>query len=266
MDTHPDTTGNYEAALALAANGYFPVAILPGTKVPAERGWQEWPKRTLTEESIARRWKGTRNGLALLCHDLVVIDVDDADKLGLVLEKCGLKAAPICRTPRGGFHVHARSRKGMQLSRKIKVRGQDIDLLTGPSLSILPPHANEEGVPYEWLTEGLPSIAELPIARLAWTRERKRRRIHAAVAGDGDPHSLPYRGRRYVDRFERAVSGHNGHTMTFVAALKIVRFVRGDRELAWQLLRHFNATKCDPPWREEPDLKHKLEDALKKAR
>ena len=151
------TTGNYEGALELAKNGYIPVAMLPGTKVPAERGWQEWPGRPLTEESIARRWKGTRNGIALLCHGLVVLDVDDANKLDLVLEKCGLKEAPICRTPRGGYHVHARARKGMELRRRIKVHGQDIDLLTGPSLSILPPHTNEAGVPYEWLTRRAPA-------------------------------------------------------------------------------------------------------------
>jgi hypothetical protein len=97
-----DTTGNYEAALGLAQKGYIPVAMIPGTKLPAEREWQGWPNRDLTEELIARRWQGTRNGIALFCHDLVVLDIDDADKLDLVLERCGLKQAPICRTPRGG--------------------------------------------------------------------------------------------------------------------------------------------------------------------
>ncbi len=259
------TTGNYEGALELAKNGYIPVAMRPGSKVPAESGWQEWPTRLFTEESIARRWKGTRNGIALLCHGLVVLDVDDANKLDLVLENCGLKKAPICRTPRGGYHVHARSRKGMELRRTIKVRGQPIDLLTGPSLSILPPHANAEGVPYEWLTEGLPAISELPLARLAWTRERRRRRVRTVIAVDGDPWSLLTRGRPYVDRFERAVSGRSGHTTTFVSALKIVRFVGGDADLAWQLLSYYNATKCDPEW-SECELRHKWEDALEKAR
>jgi hypothetical protein len=266
MNTVMDTTGNYEEALMLAKNGYLPVAMQAGTKIPAEKEWQQWPNRPLTEDSIARRWKFTRNGIAILCHDLAVLDVDDANKLDFVLEKCGLKRAPICRTPRGGYHVHVRVRRGMDLRRKIKVLGQDIDLLTGPSLSILPPHTNEAGVPYEWLTPGLPPIAELPIARLAWTRDRKRRRILTALVEDCDPASLLYRGRLYVDRFERAVSGQKGHTTTFVSALKIVGFVRGDRDLAWQLLRYYNATKCDPPWREEPELKHKLDDALQRAR
>jgi len=265
MTRTTDITGNYEEALDLAKNGYIPVAMLPGTKVPAEKEWQQWPSRVLTEESIARRWKTTRNGIAILCHDLIVLDVDDASKLDYVLEKCGLKKAPICRTPRGGFHIHGRARRGMELHRKIKVLGQDIDLLTGPSLSILPPHTNEEGIAYEWLTPGLPPITELPLTRLAWTRDRKRRRIQTTLVEDCDPESLLYRGRLYVDHFERAVSGQNGHTTTFVSALKIVRFVRGDRDLAWQLLLYYNATKCDPEWSER-ELRHKWEDALEKAK
>lgn len=260
-----DTTDNYETALELAENGYIPVAMIPGTKLPAEREWQEWPNRPLTEDSIARRWRGTRNGIALLCHGLVVLDIDDADKLDLVLERCGLKSAPICRTPRGGYHVHARARSGMRLGRKIKLHGQAIDLLTGSSLSILPPHTNDAGVPYEWLTDGLPPISELPLARLAWTRERKRRQIHTAVAAVGDPQSLLWRGQRYVDTFERAVSGANGHTTTFVSALKIATFAGRDPDLTWQLLMYYNATKCDPEW-SEPELRHKWKDALAKAR
>ena len=85
------------------------------------------------------------------------------------------------------------------------------------------------------------------------------------IVGDGDPRSLLSRGRLYVDRFERAVSGQNGHTTTFVSALKIVRFVGGDPDLAWQLLSYYNATKCDPEW-DERALRHKWEDALEKAR
>ena len=68
-----------------------------------------------------------------------------------------------------------------------------------------------------------------------------------------------------VDRFERAVSGRSGHATTFVSALKIVRFVGGDADLAWQLLSYYNATKCDPEW-SECELRHKWEDALEKER
>src|SRR4051794_28578741 len=42
MHALPDSTGNYERALVLAKQGYLPVAMLPGLKVPAEKGWQTW--------------------------------------------------------------------------------------------------------------------------------------------------------------------------------------------------------------------------------
>ena len=83
------------------------------------------------------------------------------------------------------------------------------------------------------------------------------------------------RGRGYVDTFEkRAVAGANGHTALFIAALKIVSFVRklgGGEDEMWRLLLYFNATKCDPPWdvtnqEELRALQHKLQEAMKKVR
>src|SRR5438128_41978 len=111
MKTPPD---NFETALELAEKGYIPVAMLPGLKVPAEDRWNEWADRAVTEESILRRWQGNRNGVAILCKDLIVLDVDAEDRLDTVLEKCGLKNSPICRTPGGGYHVHARMRRGVE--------------------------------------------------------------------------------------------------------------------------------------------------------
>ena len=231
------TTGNYEGALELAKNGYIPVAMLPGTKVPAEKEWQGWPGRPLTEESIARRWKGTRNGIALLCHGLVVLDIDDADKLDLVLEKCGLTRSPICRTPRGGYHVHARARKGMELRRTIKVHGQDIDLLTGPSLSILPPHTNEAGVPYEWLTPGLPRSPSCP-----WPAWRGRGNASDAASGRAIGRRRRPRGASSPAAGSTSTgssgpsAARTGTRRPSSPRLKIVRFVGGDPDLAWQLL------------------------------
>src|SRR5438128_2352757 len=128
MAKNPDTT-NYEIALDLARKGYIPVAMLPGKKVPAEKSWQEWGERPVTEESITQRWRHTRNGIAILCKDLVVFDIDDGELLDPVLRAAGLDArrTPICRTP-GGYHVHARYRRGVELRAKIKLRGRELDL------------------------------------------------------------------------------------------------------------------------------------------
>ncbi len=263
MHTLPDSTGNYERALELARSGYLPVAILPGTKIPAEKGWQQW-EEPVSEESIARRWKGTRNGIALLCKDILVIDVDDASLLDEVLAKCGLKDAPICRTPRGGYHVHARVRRGVKLQRTIKVRGQELDLLTGPSLSILPPHTNEAGIPYEWLTNGLPVKSELPVAKIGWTRERTRKRTVQLILPVDNAAEAVRRARAYVARIEPAISGQNGHSQTFRVAVVLILKFSLSFEQAWSLLLEYSE-RCLPPWSEK-ELRHKLEDALKLRR
>jgi hypothetical protein len=264
-------TDNFDAALQLAKNGYVPVAMLPGLKVPAERGWQGWMDRAVTEGSIAERWRGTRNGIGILCKDIVVFDVDAQgdDLLRLVLERCALRPerTPICRTPRGGYHVHARFRRGVDLRSKIKLGGQELDVLTGPRLSILPPHTNEEGVPYEWLTQGLPPILELPLANVGWTRERTRRRLARNVAPFAGDDSMVRRAWSWVACVEGAVSGQAGHNRTFRVCCKLTHPPPRGFGLcfaqAWPILLAWNEA-CEPPWTEK-ELTHKLEDALKKA-
>lgn len=271
MKARPDTPGVPEA---LFAKGYIPVAMVRGTKTPAEK-WSHLYDQGRTIESIRERWRHDY-GLAIICKGLVVIDVDEENTLDMVVEKCGAKDAPICKTPSGGFHIHGRLRKGVERSRKIRIHGEPCDLLVGRSLSILPPSVGENWVPYEYLATELPPIDELPLLRVAWTYERERKRIQSVILPEACGKSdILRRGRGYVDRFDRrAVSGQGGHTSLFVAALKICGFVKklaGGEQEAWQLLLYYNATKCDPPWdvtdaRDVAALRHKLEDAMQKAR
>jgi len=156
---------NLQAALQLREKSYLPVAILPGLKVPAER-WTRWLTDEMTEESITRRWQFTRNGIAVICRGFVVFDVDDANELDFVIDSAGLKNAPICKTPRGGYHVHARVRSGVVVTKKQKVKGHELDLLANDALSHVPPSVNENGVPYKWIGAGLLRITELPFARI----------------------------------------------------------------------------------------------------
>jgi hypothetical protein len=261
---------NLQTALELREKHYIPVAIYRGSKEPAEC-WGRWMTETPTVDSIHERWTGTDHDVAVLCKDLLVFDVDreDEDLLAYVLEQANCKEAPICKTPSGGFHVHTRARRNIDARRKIKVRGKLIDLLAGPSLSILPPSAG-----YTWLTDPLPAREDLPFGNIGWTRTRRRVSKLLATTGkmdstDGqDAQQILRRGRAYVDKFTPSIAGQNGHTACFVAALKIVSFVRqlgGTDADAWALLNYFNATKCEPEW-SEPELKHKFNDALQKAR
>lgn len=172
MEKQPESIGNVQAALDAFAKGYTVVAMKPRTKEPAEK-WKRWLSQEMTAESVYERWEGTDYGIALYCHNLLVIDVDDANRLDFVLEKSGLKHAPICQTPRGGYHVHGRLRSGVELVRKIDLKGWAIDLLTKDSLSIIPRSCGADGSPYRWLGEGLPPISELPYVNIGWTRERR---------------------------------------------------------------------------------------------
>lgn len=250
---------NYELARDLADKGYIPVAMRPGAKLPAERAWQEWAGRPVTDESIARRWRGTRLGVAILCAGLVVLDVDDPAILDDVLRDCGLSAAPICRTPRGGYHVHALARSEEGLRRRIKVNGRGVDLLTGPSLSILPPHTDDRGVPYEWLTGGLPAKRELPVADVGWTRERTPREARPPVTGE-DAGPATKGDIRFPERYCLAITsvqGSNG-SRGLVRMVCVMRDAgRTPEQTLSYALGPWNAACAAPQWPEE-DIRHAI--------
>jgi len=140
--------------------------------------------------------------------------------------------------------------------------------------AICPWSQTPDGI-YQWLGPIIPA-GDLPKLKVSDLRVRARRRLQSSIAPEFcDPGSIVYGGKAYVDRFDRrAVGGQGGHTSLFIAAKKIVGFVRrlgGGEQEAWQLLLYYNATKCDPPWDvtnpgDEAALRHKLHDAMKKQR
>ena len=146
------------------------MAMTPATKIPAEK-WTRWMNESPTRESIFERWQKTDNGVALLCKDLIVIDVDDENSLDFVIDQCG--EAPLCRTS-AGFHLHYRPSPSVPVARRIRVGGRPIDLLTGRSLSIVPPLTNNQGVPYKWLNGELPDYQSLPVVTLNWSCDAPR--------------------------------------------------------------------------------------------
>jgi hypothetical protein len=115
-----------------------------------------------------------------------------------------------------------------------------------------------------WLGEGLRPRSELPVARIGWTRQRTRRRTGRTAFAEGlaDISEACRRARAYLARVEGAVSGQGGHNATFRAACILTqRFSLAFPE-AWPLLLEWNE-RCSPPW-SESELRHKLEDALKR--
>ncbi len=228
---------------------YEPVSMLEG-KVPAEK-WRHLYAAPRTVEDIQRGWRETF-GIAVITREpLVVIDVDDGAIAADILERCGLKDAPICRTPSGGLHAHGLLRKGVERSRTIKVKGEDADLLTGIGLSIIPPTPG-----YEWLGPGLPALDELPKCKVAWTRERTKKaaRIILSPAGSAvgevrDSLSRIANPEAYCLKIP-SVQGQNG-SKGLVRVVCVMRDAGRTPEQTLAFLRDvWNAQCAVPPWSE----------------
>jgi hypothetical protein len=270
MKTLTEMTGPLEVALDARAKGI--VAIPCEGKVPLVK-WKPWQSEMPPLETQMEWFYDTRVNVAIITTGMVLFDIDDPALVDLVLGHCG-PTPHVVHTPRGGTHLGYRARNGVEVGNQVRIKGHPIDIRTNGGIEVIPPSVTELGA-YAGLPEGLLPVAELPVAKIGWTRTRVKRRVQTLVEEHCGGDRLLYRGRRYVDSFDRrAVAGHGGHTSLFIAALKIVGLVRrlgGGDGHAWELLLYYNATKCDPPWdatdpREEAQLRHKLEEALRLAR
>lgn len=239
---------NTASALELHEKGYIPVPMIEGTKIPAVKGWNELQHESLAREDIVAKWAEARYGIAIVTRGLLVLDIDAEEKLEAVLDQCGLKDAPICSTPSGGYHVHARMRAGVERSRKIRLKGQPIDFLIGSSLSIVPPTSG-----YKWLTAGLPVISELPLARVAWTRERSRKRVRSALSGSGvlpaGKGSIRF-PEAYCLRIE-SVQGANG-SRALVRVVCVMRDAGRTRQETFDFIKTvWGPACCRPEWSDQ---------------
>lgn len=85
------------------------------------------------------------------------------------------------------------------------------------------------------------------------------------IAQPGGSTPLSRRAALYLDKLPEAVAGENGHDRTFHAACVLAVGFGLDVEEAMPILSDWNQTHCKPPWT-EPELRHKLEGAVQKAR
>jgi hypothetical protein len=264
MRKQPDTLG-----IALDAREKDIVAIPchPGTKIPAVR-WKVW-QTMMPPEELQRQWFREPCNVAIVTSGMVVFDCDDPDLAEWVLAECGDTPHQV-KTPRGGVHLGYRARRGVALGNQVKVKGLDLDIRTFGGIEVIPDSWTPDGE-YAWLLgSGLRPVAELPLARISWTRERKRPsavpEIVVSAETRMDRQRLIIRARAWAACVEGAVSGHRGHDKTFRLCCRLTHFKENcfglSFEEAWPILLEWNQT-CDPPW-SEPELVHKLEDAIKK--
>jgi hypothetical protein len=191
MKPHPTTTGNYEVARAAAEKGIAAVPILPGSKVPAVK-WKPFQSE-LPPDELLREWflSATRYNIAIVCSGMVLFDCDAPEKADLVLRHCGETPHKL-KTPRGGVHLGYRKRKGVRVQNQVQIKGQPIDIRTDGGLEVIPFSETEHGR-YEWLGSGLHRIADLPVAKVGWTRERPKKRprvtpLHLEGLGESRSH------------------------------------------------------------------------------
>lgn len=163
----PDTLA---AALDAFDKGYTPIPC--AGKVPLVK-YKEFRTDRPTREQIAELFAARPGAnLAILTDGMVLFDVDRSDLAELVIEKCGETSHKL-KTPRG-FHLGYRRRMGLVLKNSVKIKGLDLDIRTTAGIEIIAPSFTEQGG-YEWLTSGLRPISELPLAKIGWTRERKKK-------------------------------------------------------------------------------------------
>lgn len=261
----PKPPDNLAVALDALAKGFAAIPVVAGTKSPAVK-WKQWQEELPPEELLREWFAGTRRNIAIVCSGLVVFDCDERAKAEVVLTECGDTPHKLA-TPRGGLHLGYRRRKGVRLLNQVKIKGMDIDIRTDGGLELIPCSATDYGE-YRWLGELRPA-AELPVAKIGWTRERARTRARRIVTPmpaetmrDADREQQIRRARAYLAAIEGAISGQRGHDRTFRAACVLTHKFGLTFEEAWPLLLEWNQV-CEPPWSER-ELAHKLSDAIDK--
>lgn len=252
MNKQANTLG---IALDALAKGIVPVPIIECAKVPAVK-WKEWQTKLPPAELVCE-WFSIDRNIALITTGMVLFDCDDPAKADLVLAECGDTTHKLT-TPRGGMHLGYRKRKGVQVLNQVRIKGMPIDIRTDGGLELIPCSHTEHGE-YRWLGELRP-VAELPVAKIGWTRERVRRVIRPVERFD-DADVMFRRARGYLAAIEGAISGQGGHNKTFRVACTLIHKFGLSMEQAWPLFVEWNQ-QCEPPW-SETELLHKLQDAYR---
>ncbi len=248
-----------QVAIDALAKGYGCIPVSEGAKTPAV-AWKRFQETPPTEAQLRTLFADARQNIALLTTGLVIFDCDDPAMADRVIAESGDTPYRV-RTPRGGVHLGYRARRGVALGNHVDVKGLKIDIRTTGGIVLIPPSRTEQGE-YTWLDDGLPERSSLPVARVGWTRERKRRVIASLLVSE--PTEAVRRARAYLAKVEPAVSGQRGHDRCFRAACVLTQKFRLTYEQAWPLLVEWNEQKNLPPFSVR-ELEHKLRDAVSKA-
>ncbi len=258
----PPMLSNLETALDAREKGITCIPCYPGSKIPAVK-WKEYQTGLPPVEQIERWFRDTLRNVAMICTGSVIFDAENESVVQRVIAECG-PTPHMVRTPRGGRHLGYRRRKGVELGNRVKIKGMELDVRTDGGLAMLPP-SRTRGGEYAWLTDGLSPIASLPVARISWSRDQKKKQIHSVITPLDDDAVMVRRAMAWIACVEGAVSGNRGHDRTFRVVCKLLHPAPRGFGLtlaqAWPLLLMWNRT-CEPEWTVR-ELEHKCSDAKK---
>lgn len=253
METPRDS---FAIALEAREKGLVAIPCHPGTKVPAVK-WKEW-QAAMPPIELQREWfRDTRANIAILTTGMVVFDCDDPSMADVVIENCGETLHKL-KTPRGGIHLGYRRRRGVDVANRVRIKGLPVDVRTDGGLEVIPNSETDEGR-YVWLGEGLRPIADLPVAKVGWTRGRVRR-VAPAILPPDDGDARVRRATAYVRKIH-SISGNGGHNACYRAFCKCRAFGLTKDE-ALRVMLAWNETNAVPPW-SDAELLHKADDVYK---
>jgi hypothetical protein len=209
---------------------------------------------------------GIATGVA---SDLLVLDIDPRNQGVATLRRLEADLGPLPETVEsvtgsGGAHLFFRALRG------VSVRGQlgaGVDVKFAGGYVVAPPSRHANGHAYAW--RGGRASSEKPLATLpeAWVNALTRTAATTprfSCSPSSSSTSLSHRerrARRYARKISPAVSGQQGHTTTFRAAIIVTIGFDLDAETAFRVLREEWNASCVPPWSAR-ELRRKINEAL----
>lgn len=254
-----------DAALALAADGFWLFPLKPEQKKPAHKGWQA--EATRDPEQL-RAWFGDFNigiftGRFEDAGALLVVDVDQkegkdgtAEIFRLELDGFDLPTTRVHHTPTGGRHLFYRVDEALKQGANVLGRGLDIRSRGG--FVVGPGSSTKDG---EYRSAG-GDVVDTPrwLADRCHIRESKRRdRDSRSVDVDRD--RAIQRAKEYLATAPLAVEGNGGDETTYKVAARLKDLGLELLDAVNAMLLHWNE-RCSPPW-QHFDLVAKVENAYR---
>jgi hypothetical protein len=137
----------------------FSVLPLQDNKRPFFK-WEEFQKRRATPEEIKKWWKDYPRAMVGIVtgaiSGVVVVDIDkqeskDAVKALIPQELFNPLALPICRTPRGGWHIYFKH-PGQTIGNTVNLL-PGVDFRGDGGYVVAPPSITGAGGAYSWLAD-----------------------------------------------------------------------------------------------------------------